>query len=362
MGGMRPLLAAALAALATPAAADCPEGEFRFAPAYVGTFKSYGFSAAFVDPIDHARAATAKTGKLCVDCEVPGRGVLLAPKTTPERNYGGGFFQAPVPVGDVFCASARLDLSALAGPGAFVGVEFDSPALPIDQSPESYVFVGVEDLEGVRSVWVEVSGAGVGAPLALADGTTQLALELEYAGGSFDVRVRPEGAEAWSPVVADQPFEYAGSGALGVGAFNLVAGDRPGVALTASGALFAPALQDVLAALAALHDLAAGAGDDLAASNAVDARAKLEESLAMIDPTLAAQIGALPESKTRAFALKQLAKAAAKLGQALAKIDAETPAIESARSLVRKVDLAARRARRVLETGSTAEAKRVGPS
>jgi len=167
MGGVRRVLVAAgVLAAAVSASADCPTDGFAYAPAYVGKFKSYGFATDFLDPIEDSRAVSGKTGPVCAECDDEPRGVLLAAK----REFGGGFFQYPVPVGDSFCASVRVDVSGTTAAGALAGFEFDSPAVPIDVIPTSYVFVGVQDEDGTKVVWVDESGESVGTPLALPAG------------------------------------------------------------------------------------------------------------------------------------------------------------------------------------------------
>jgi hypothetical protein len=352
MGGMLAIVAVGLVALAVPAAAECPVSSIYYAPAYNGAFKTYGLATALLDPVDGKKAVVAKTSKQCADCETPTRGVQLASK----REFGGGYVQFPFDVGATFCAVANIDVSRVVGPGAFASVEFDSPAVDVAESPISYVAVAVEDVAGVRTVWVEVSGAPVGTPLELPDGTEQVRIELQYAGGQADVRARPEGGDL-TAIATDVSFPFAGVGRLGVGAFNLARGDRAGIDLAANGEIFTAAFRDLLGAIAAQEVLADGAGADLANEDSAAARAKIEEALGALDPALLAAVGALPDSKVKAYAGAQLGKALAKLAQARDAIDAATPAsLASADGSVRKAFLAFHRADRALRNGSVAEA------
>jgi hypothetical protein len=319
---MRALVAAGFFALAAPAAAVCPDSEVRFAPAYNGTFKTYGFPTSFMDPIDAKKSVTGKNGKLCADCESPFRGVQL----TSKREFGGGYFQFPFEVGQTFCTSARIDVSRVIGPGAFAHIELDSPAVDVAQSPLTYVFVAVQDILGVRKVWAEVSGVPTGDPFELSADELFVTVELEYAGGSVDVRVRPESAEGSTTIVDGAPFAFAGSARLGAGAFDLAKGDRAGIDLEASGEIFTAALRDVIAGIGEQRSLASGALADLDGALPADALAKIVEALAALDPALIAAATALPESKVQAFAVVQLGKALAKLTQARDALAAASPA------------------------------------
>jgi hypothetical protein len=359
MGGMRAFVAAGFIALAAPAAAVCPDSEMRFAPAYNGTFKTYGFPTSFMDPIDAKKSVTGKNGKLCADCESPFRGVQL----TSKREFGGGYFQFPFEVGQTFCTSARIDVSRVVGPGAFAHIELDSPAVEVAQSPLTYVFVAVQDIMGVRTVWAEVSGVPVGDPFELSPDDRFVTVELEYAGGQIDVRVQPDGEEGSTTIVDNAAFAFGGSGRLGAGAFDLAKGDRAGIDLQASGEIFTAALRDVIAGIDAQRSLVGGALDDLDGALPADARAKIEEALAALDPALVAAATALPDSKVQAFAVVQLGKALAKLTQARDAIDAATPAsLKSAAAAVTKAGLAFHRADRALRNASVSEAKIPPPS
>lgn len=356
MGGLRPaLLVACLLAAGELASAECPSGGFAYAPAYVGSFGSYGFATDFVDPVEHVRAAKGKTGRVCKECQGKRRGIQLVSK----REYGGGFLQYPVPVGDSFCVSARLDVSRMKKPGAFAGLEFDSPAVPLEVLPESYVFVGVQEEDGTQTLWVEESGDEVGS-LVLPAGTRTVQVEIEYGGGSLSVRARAEQEESFADVIVGHAFPWAGSGSLGAAAFDLAAREKVGIALEAHGDVHGPALQEILAEIGSLLALEEAALADLDAAAAGDALAKIEEALARSDPALIAAVGALPASKAMKKAGKELTKAVAKLGRARDGLGAETPKpAAKIAALVDKARLAQLRARRVLETGSPAEAKRV---
>jgi hypothetical protein len=346
MARSRAVAAVLLLAFASPAAALCPDSDAHFDPAWVGAFKTYGIPTSLLD-------VTAKTAKICAGCEVPLRGVQLKAK----RDFGGGYLQLPFEVGATFCARARVDVSKLTGPGALATVEFDSPAVAVDGSPVTYVVVAVEDVLGVRTVSVEVSGADAGTPLELEAGVEQVMIELEYAGNLVDVRAWPEGADA-TTIANDVAFAYAGSGRLGVGAFALVKGDRAGIAIAASGEIFAASFRDLVASLQDLGVLADSAVADLASALPADARAKLVEAQGILDPGVLTAVAALPESKARTYAEAQLAKVAARLAQAVAGIDAGTPAsLKSAEAAARKAGDALARIERVLRTGSVAEAK-----
>jgi hypothetical protein len=357
MRGLRQvLLAACLLAVAELASADCPAGGFAYAPAWVGAFKTYGIATDFQDPIEQVRAVAGKTGRICKECEGKLRGIQLVSK----RAFGGGFLQFPVPVGESFCVSARVDVSRMNTTGAFAGLEFDSPAVPIDVLPATYLFVGIEDEDGIKSVWVDESGESVGTPLTLPADTRTAVVEIEYGGGSVSVRARAEQDAALTDVLTGHAFAWGGSGGLGAAAFDLAAGDRVGVALEAHGDVHGPALQAVLEEIQALLELQDAALADLAAAAPADARAKLEEARARIDPALLGAVTALPAAKAVAKAVKELQKAAQTLAAARDGLDAATPeGAAAAPALVEKARTAERRASRMLETGSPAEAKSV---
>jgi hypothetical protein len=251
----------------------------------------------------------------------------------------------------------------MAPSGAFAGVEFDSPAVPIDLLPETYVFAAVQDLDGVLTVWVEVNGASVGTPLALPAETRSVVVELEYGAGAVSVRARAEQDATFVDVVAGHAFAWDGSGGLGAAAFDLAPGSRVGIALEAHGDVHGPALQAVLEEIQALLDLEEAALQDLAASLTADARAKLEEARGRVDPALLGAVAALPPGKAVARSVKELGKAAAKLAEARDALDAATEEdLAAVPRLVEKARQAERRTRRMLETGSPAEAKLVAPA
>jgi hypothetical protein len=355
MGGTRAFFAGGLVslALAAPAIAECPPSATFYAPAYVGPLKTYGLETLLLDPVDGGKSTTAKTSKQCVDCEVPTRGIQLASK----RELGGGYVQFPFDVGATFCAAAQVDVSRVIGPGAFASLEFDSPAVAIDQSPLTYVAVAVQDLGGVRTVWAEVSGAPAGTPVELPADTAQVRIELEYAGGLVDVRVRPEGGEL-TPVATDVAFPFAGAGRLGIGAFDLARGDRAGIDLSASGEIFTAAYRDLLDGLTVQKQHAEAAGTALGNEDGAGARTEIEAAIAALDPGLVGAVGALPESKVKTAAAAQLGKALARLVQARDAIDAAKPtSLASAAAAVGKAYTAVFRADRVLRHGSVAEAK-----
>jgi hypothetical protein len=161
-------------------------------------------------------------------------------------------------------------------------------------------------------------------------------------------------------VLASHPFAWAGSGGLGAGAFDLAQGDRVGLAAQVHGDVHGPELQAVLAEIQTIRELQDAALVDLGAAATADARAKLEEARARIDPPLLGVLAALPPAKAHAKAAKELGKAAQKLAAAVAQIDAATPeSLEAVPALAGKADVAERKARRVLETGSPAEGKAV---
>jgi hypothetical protein len=345
------LLAATLLAAAGPASAECPQADFRYAPAYPGLFKSYGYPTDFRDPITELRSVSGKTGRICPDCGEKRRGVLLVSRGP----LAGGFFQYPVPIAGSFCVSATVDISRMLGEGAFAGIEIDSPAVPIDAVPLSYVFVGVDPENGV---WIDGGGESVGTPLTLPEGTQTVVLELRYSGGTLDVLARPQQEPMLVPVVEDYPFAFDGSAGVGAGAFDLGEGDRPGFGIELSGAIYGAPLQAVLTELAALIGLQDGALVDVAGGQAADAIAKLTELRARLDPALLAAVGALPPSKGRAHALKRIGKAAAKDAQAQAALEAGTPAdLVAAQAALEKAKSSLVRAERVLEIGVVAEAK-----
>ena len=357
MGGVRRVLVVAgVLAVAGAASADCPTDGFAYAPAYVGTFKSYGFATDFTDPIQDFRAVSGKTGRICADCADEPRGVLLGAK----HEFGGGFFQYPVPVGESFCASLRVDVSRVTASGALAGFEFDSPAVAIDVTPMSYVFVGIQDEDGTKTVWVDESGESVGTPLALPAGTTTAVVEVEYGGGNVSVRARAEQDAGLTDVLTSHPFAWDGSGGLGAGAFDLAQGDRVGIATQVHGDVHDPLKQAVLAELQAVLDLEDAALTDLGAAATADARAKLDEAATRTTALLDA-VAALPAAKANAKAAKELGKAAQKLAAAVAAIDAATPeGLEAAPGLVEKARTSEHKARRILETGSAAEGKVAG--
>jgi hypothetical protein len=355
MGGTRAFFAGGLVALAlaAPAIAECPPSAIFYAPAYVGPLKTYGLETLLVDPVDGGKSAAAKTSKQCADCETPTRGVQL----TAKRELGGGYVQFPFDVGATFCAAAQVDVSRVIGPGAFASLEFDSPAVAIDQSPLTYVFVAVQDVGGVRTVWTEVSGAPAGTPISLPADTAQVRIELEYSGGTVDVRVHPEGGEL-TPLATDVAFPFAGTGRLGIGAFDLARGDRAGIDLSASGEIFTAAFRDLLDGLTAQKQRAEAAGTALGNQDGAAARTEIEAAIAALEPGLLGAVGALPESKLRTYAAAQLAKALARLVQARDAIDAATPTpLASAAGAVGKVFQAVHRADRALRHGSVSEAK-----
>jgi hypothetical protein len=345
------LLAASLLAAAGPASGECPPADFHYAPSYPGPFKSYGYPTAFRDPITQARSVSGKTGRICPDCSERRRGVQLVSRGA----LAGGFFQYPVPIAGSVCISAHVDISRMAGEGAFAGIELDSPAVPIDTLPLTYVFVGVDPENGV---WIEASGESVGAALMLPEGTQTVVVELRYSGGTLDVLARPLQEPTLTPVVEDFAFALAGSAGLGAGAFDLGEGDRAGFGAEISGDIYAAPLQAVLGEIAALLVLQDGAVADLDGALPADARAKLAEAQGRLDPALLGAVGALPPSQARANALKRLAKAAAKDAQAQASIDTATPeGLAAARAAVQKAKSLLLRAERVLEIGVAAEAK-----
>jgi len=360
MGGLRRvLLVACLLAIADLASAECPAGEFAYAPGWVGAFKTYGLATDFEDPILHVPAVAAKTGRICRECEGKRRGIQLASK----REFGGGFFQFPAPVGESFCVSARVDVSRMDTSGAFAGIEFDSPAVAIDVIPATYLFVGIQDEAGVKTVWVDESGESVGTPLMLPADTASVVVEIEYGGGSVSVRARAEQEGSLTDVLIGHAFAWGGSGGLGAAAFDLAAGDRVGLAVEAHGDVHGPALQAIFTEIQALLDLQDAALADLAASAPAGARAKLEEARMRIDPALLGAVTALPAAKAVAKSVKELQKAAAKLAAARDGLDAGTPeGAAAAPGLVAKARTAEQRARLMLETGSPAEAKRVVPA
>ncbi|HVH05324.1 MAG TPA: hypothetical protein VNE71_04905 [Myxococcota bacterium] len=354
MVGIRVRLAAGLVALAlaAPAAAECPASSTYYAPAYNGPLKTYGLAMLLVDPLDGKKSVTAKTSKQCADCETPTRGVQLASK----RELGGGYVQFPFDVGATFCAAAHVDVSRVIGPGAFASLEFDSPAVAIEESPLSYVFVAVQDDGGVRTVWAEVSDVPAGTPFELPADTQQVRIELEYAGGQVDVRVRPEGGEL-TPIATDVAFPFGGSGRLGIGAYDLARGDRAGIDVSASGEIFTAAFRDLLDGLLAEEGRMDAAAAALANEDTAGARTQIVDAISALDPGLVGAVGALPESKVKTFAAAQLGKALAKLTQARDAIDAATPtSVASAAGAVGKAVLAFHRAERALRNGSVAEA------
>jgi hypothetical protein len=354
----RVLLVACLLAVAGGASAECPPGEFAYAPGWVGAFKTYGFATDFDDPIQDVRAAVGKNGRICKGCEGKRRGVQIVSK----REFGGGFFQYPLPVGESFCVSALVDFSRASAPGAFAGLEFDSPAVPIDVLPTTYVFVGLQEEGGVWSVWVDESGMSVGTPLALPEGSEAAVVEIEYAGGNVSVRARAAQDAELTDVLSGHPFAWAGSGGIGGAAFDLAKGDRMGIALEAHGDVHGAALQAILSEVQALLELQDAALADLAASAPADARAKLEEARGRIDPALLGAVAGLPAAKAVAKSVTELQKAAQRLAAAVGALDAGTPeAAAAVPGLVAKARLSERRAGRMLETGSTAEAKLVAP-
>jgi hypothetical protein len=360
MGGMRLLLAVCLGvAVAGAAGAECPPGAFHYAPGYGAPFKAYGYPADLRDRVTHKRAVSARTAKLCSGCDSPRRGVQLASR----QDAGGAFFELGLALGDSFCASALFDVSRMGADGAFAGLELDSPAVPIDVIPLTYVFAAVQNTAGVLSVWTEVNGQP-GAPLELPAGTEVVEVELHYGGGMVDVFARPLGAAAPTPVLEGGTFAWAGSGGLGSGSFDLAKGDRTGVAIEVSGDLFDPALQDVLVALA---ELLAGTDDALADLDAAlpeDAAVALEAVRAGVEdlgpaqePSLLDRTRALPAAKPARAAAKRLAKAAALGAKVRDQLAAEGPDLEKAHGRALKLRASLEQAERILETGVAKEGK-----
>jgi hypothetical protein len=360
MGGMRLLLGVCLGvAVAGAAGAECPPGAFHYAPGYGAPFKAYGYPADLRDRVTHKRAVSARTAKLCRGCDSPRRGVQLASR----QDAGGGFFELGLPLGDTFCASALFDVSRMGADGAFAGLEFDSPAVPIDAIPMTYVFAAVQNTAGVLSVWTEVNGQP-GAPLELPAGTEVVEVELHYGGGTVDVFAQPLGAAAPTPVLESQSFAWAGSGGLGSGSFDLAKGDRTGVAIEVSGDVFDAGLQDVLGDLAALL---AACDDALAALDAAlpqDAAVALEAVRGGVEdpgpaqePSLLDRTRALPSGKPAKAAAKRLAKAAGLAAKLRDQLQAEGADLEKAHGRALKLRASLEQAERILETGATQEGK-----
>lgn len=345
----------ALAAAPRAASADCGGDGYRYAPRYVGSFKSYGWPSDLADPVTQAKAASAKTARVCKDCAEPLRGVRI----TSKEEAGGGFLQVPTPIGDGVCVQAVVDVSRMLGTDAFAGVELDSPFVALPAVPLSgYLFVGVQNLEGVPTVWVELNGGDAGTPLALAPETQSVLIEIHYAGGSVDVSARAMQDEALSPVLAGGSLPYAGSTGLGTGAYVLDKGGKVGVSLAVQGDVHDAALQAVIDALRGVVALEDGALANLATSAPADARTKLEQARAATDPALLGAVAALPASKAQAQALAQLTGAAAKLAAARDAIDANTPeTLAKAPGLAEKARAGHLAVQRMLETGVVAEGK-----
>jgi hypothetical protein len=355
MGGLRALaLAVALLAAASGARAECPPGAFHYEPTFGASFKSYAFPASLLDPVEGFRSTKARTAKICPDCPEKRRGVQLAAARSDGFGFSYGVFQVPVALGPSFCLAGLLDLSRASGPGHLAGFEFDSPAVGIGTIPTTFVFVGAMEDAGVRTLFVDVSGTP-GGTLDLPQDVRSVEVELHHGSGLVDVFVRPVGEPGFTQLVNDQPFAYAGSGAVLGTVSALAKGDRVGFGVELTGEIFGSALQAVLEELAALAALAEGALADLEAAATADARAKLEEARARLE-ALVPGVEGLPATKATRSAAKRLGKAAGQVERARDLLDLGTPeGAEKAGALAGKALVALGAASRILETGVVAE-------
>jgi len=244
----------------------------RYAPSYKGNLKFYRYATDLM-------YVKAKTGRICRACEGKRRGVLLKGKKP-----GFGFLQYGVDVGSSFEAHALLDVSKLKNPGVFTGVEFDSPAVPVGQSPPNFVFAGVSlESDGSFTAFASHNGSNVGSTASIPAGTAAVQMRMWYDGLSVNVEYDTLPPSTTWPILQSYPFTYGGSGGLGAGLSNSDKGDQVGVGIEISGDLFEQERQALVCDLQAAITLETEALADLDASNTTDAKAKIENAIEVID-------------------------------------------------------------------------------
>jgi hypothetical protein len=272
-----------------------------------------------------------------------------------------------------------MDPTKLDSPGARAAVELDSPFVPIGGSFDNFLILDVERLgDGTLrvSTFARENGGtvtAVGTPQVLPGATPGISATISYDNGAVDVEAGPcDGPLA--TIVAAQPLAFGGNAGLGVGIAGATQkGDAVGFNVAVSGDIHDAATQDVLDDLQAALDLEVAALTDLDMGNNQAARDKIEQARQRIEdqgpqvpgsdppvfePDLLEKAGALPESKARDKALKELRKAAERDAKARAKIDeGGAKDLEEARKQLDKAREGKVKAKRILETGVVAEGK-----
>jgi hypothetical protein len=361
----------ALVLLAPEGLSAGPLTTYDWEPRYLGNAKLYGFL--FDD-----QGIAFKNGKIARDCPDPGRGLIM--RATEDGGFGFGQLfpdanrkRAPVWIG------VRMDPTKLDSPGARAAVELDSPFVPIGGSFDNFLILDVERLgDGTLrvSTFARENGGtvtAVGTPQVLPGATPGISATISYENGTVDVEAGPcDGPLA--TIVAAQPLAFGGNAGLGVGIAGATQkGDAVGFNVAVSGDIHDAATQDVLDDLQAALDLEVAALTDLDMGNNQAARDKIEQARQRIEdqgpqvpgsdppvfePDLLEKAGALPESKARDKALKELRKAAERDAKARAKIDeGGAKDLEEARKQLDKAREGKVKAKRILETGVVAEGK-----
>ena len=326
-------------------------------PSFRPAFGTYGFAY-------DLGGVRIRSAVVCNGCEAAAeRGAVLRSHT----DGGFGFFQSGVPLNGEFRVGARIDTSLLISPGAFAGVELDSPPVPAGVVPQRYFFVGAaREVDGSVTLFANDSGADVGSPVNVLE--DEIELDWAFYENRLDVSAIVPGGVP-QPLVVGYEFPLLGGGGLGFGLSGAGKGDAAGFVYEISGDLYDAPRKKLLSELDEVITLEREAEQALAAGNRATAQRKLEQAKERIEKgkkvpgskpvryegSLLDQVdAAIPDAKTRDAIRSKLRKVAAKDGKAIDGLKKGAPAKKIAKA-IRSATKRKLQAKAMIETANRKE-------
>lgn len=248
------------------------QGPYQYAPGFFDKFDSYGFPVDF----NGVKAKTKTVGKKVLPKGT--RGVEV--KASDDSSFG--FYQVPIAISSTAASTfpitqtLQVDVTGLDTPGAFAGVELDSPFVPIGGTFNNFLFSGVSrESDGSVTIFVNDNGVNTGTPLNLPADTQVVFIDFAWDGTLVDVDAGPYGGTP-TALVTDLPFAAADDAGIGFGVNATNKGDKVGMTFAISGDLYDATRKMVLDDLQAIIQLELDASADIDASNPAGAKTKLE--------------------------------------------------------------------------------------
>jgi hypothetical protein len=354
------LAAAIVLGLASQARALFTMDGVHYQPSYTDRFPAYRYAT------DLAGGVRFSVARICrEECPERTRGVRM--RSTEDGGFG--FFQYGVEIGPSFDLDATIDVSRLWAPGAFAGIEFDSPFVPVGVFPPNFIFVAVErQLDGSLRGFARKNGVDVGTPVVLPP-VESVWMRFSYANDMMTACLSTLGQPEQCVVTNELFVDDSSGGGLGAGMSLAGRGDQAGVAVEITGDVFDATRRALLLDLQTAIDKETEAQTALGMGDPATARTRLQEAtdivnngtqIPMTDPPqftggLVGRTNSLfadnqPAAKE---ATKQLEKALDRDADAIDRIDRGR--LEEAEKKVGSALEKKGRAKAVIETGAARE-------